>query len=188
MTFSYVDLETLSEEDFEYLKSINKWLDDDILTQVYVVKDNDDIKSVFCLKQRNRYVGAEICFGTKESERNKEYCSFGFNRILQVIKTEPQLEEVFLISVDTENKIPTSSNKVTNKLCEKAKIPAVLENIYCFSNPNFNPKYKELETMIKNETSLEELVEFCEDDEVMLKILNLWLKKFEKSKPKRFCR
>lgn len=42
--------------------------------------------------------------------------------------------------------------------------------------------------MIKNETSLEELVEFCEDDEVMLKILNLWLKKFEKSKPKRFCR
>lgn len=188
MTFSYVDLETLSEEEFEYLQSINNWVDDDILTQVYVVKDHDDIKSVFCLKQRNRYVGAELCFDTKESERNKGYCSFGFYRILDVIKTEPHLKEVLIISIDTEEFLYNPSNKITDKLCEKAKIPPVIGNIYCFSNPNFNPKYKELETMIKNKTSLEELVEFCEDDEVMLKILNLWLKKFEKSKPKRFCR
>lgn len=183
MTFSYVDLNTISDEEYEYLLSINKWLDKDILTQVYVVKDQNDIKSVFCLKQRNRYVGAELCFETKESERNKGYCSFGFYRILDVIKRKPHLEEVLIISIDTEEFLYNPSNKITDRLCKKAKIPPVIGNIYCFSNPNFNPKYRKLEKMVKIGIAFEEIVDFCDNDEVMLSILDIWMKKVREKEP-----
>lgn len=169
MTFSYVDLNSISDEEYEYLLSINEWINKEPQTEVYVVKDHGDIKSVFCLKQDYNFTEKELCFGTRESERNKGYCAFGFNMIMEeVIKTNPSIKGVIIVAI----------NKVTEKLCERLKIPKYLD--YYFSNPNFDPKYKELEIMINIRTPLEALVEFCGNDEVMLKVVDLWLERARK--------
>lgn len=180
MTFSYVDISTISDEEYEYLLSINEWIDKAPQTQVYVVKDHNDIKSVFCLKQDYTYqdytyMELELCFGTKERERHKGYCSFGFYMILEVIKNNPSIKEVLIIPI----------NKETDLLCEKAKISGVPNFAYHFNNPNFNPKYEELESKIINGISLEEIVEFCDNDETMLNVLDLWIESAENEKNKR---
>lgn len=168
MTFSYVDLNTISDEEYEYLLSINRWINKEPQTEVYVVKDHGDIKSVFCLKQDNNFTEKELCFGTKECERHKGYCDFGFYMILEVIKNNPSIKGAIIVSI----------NKATEKLCERLKIPKYLD--YYFSNPNFDPKYEELEIMVNAGIPLKALVEFCDNDEVMLKVLDLWLERTAK--------
>ena len=80
MTFSYVDLNLIIDEEYKHLLSINRWIDKD--SQVYVVKDQGDIKSVFCLTPQDYYTKFKLCFGTKEQDRNKGYCSFGLYMLL----------------------------------------------------------------------------------------------------------
>lgn len=172
MTFSYVDLNLISDEEYKHLLSINRWIIKDELTQVYVVKDNNDIKSVFCLNQNGYYyTKAKLCYGTKEKERGKGYCSFGLYMLLEVIETNPSLEEALIVSI----------NKITDILCQKLEIPTICDNIlYLVKNPNFNSKYKELELLVKKGTPFEELMDFCGNDETMLQILNIWLDKRNK--------
>lgn len=170
MTFSYLDLNTITDEEYDYLLSINRWIDKEPQTQVYVVKDHGEIKSVFCLKQDDNFTETELCFGTKERERHKGYCSFGFYMILEVIKTNPSIKGVLIDSI----------NKTTILLCDKLNILEIPDNMYYFSNPNFEPKYEELEKMINDGTPLEELVEFCDNDEIMLKVLDIWLERTRK--------
>lgn len=165
MTFSYVDLNSITDTDYELFKSINEWICKDSLTQVYVVKDNDDIKSVFCLCHNYSYIEFELSFGTKERERHKGYCDFGFHMIMEIIKNNPSIKGVIIDSI----------NETTDFLCKKYEIFEFPDNLYYFSNPNFNPKYKELSALIDANTSLEDLIAFCEDDEIMLAILNYWL-------------
>lgn len=167
MTFSYVDLNTISDEEYEYLLSINEWINKEPQTQVYVVKDHNDIKSVFCLKQDWNYTGLELCFGTKEKEQNNGYCTFGFYMILEIIKNNPSIKGVLIDSI----------NSTTALLCKKLKILETPYNMYYFYNSNFNSKYDELEKMIIDRTPLEEIVEFCGNDEIMLGILDIWMAK-----------
>ena len=155
MTFSYVDLNLISDKEYKYLLSINKWLNKDTLTQVYVVEEHGDTKT-------------QLCFGTKEKDRDKGYCSFGLYMLLEVIKTNPSIEEVLLVS----------TNKIIDILCQNFGIPTICDNIlYLFVNPNFNPQYKELEMLVRKGTSLEELIDFCSNDETMLQIIDIWLDK-----------
>lgn len=166
MTFSYVDLNSISDEEYKHLLSINRWIDKD--SQVYVVKDQGDIKSVFCLKPQDYYTKFKLCFGTKEQDRNKGYCSFGLYMLLEIIKTNPSIKEVLIVSI----------NRITDILCHNMGIPTICENVlYLVVNPNFNSQYKELELLVRKGTCFEELMDFCGSDEMMLQILDIWLDK-----------
>lgn len=169
MTFSYVDLNSITDTDYELFKSINEGFYPNNLTQIYVVKDNEDIKSVFCIEVSWPTTEVTFSAGTKESERNKGYFEFGFYMILEIIKSNPSIQKLIIYA----------RHDATIKFCEKYGLPNYNDFSYYFENPNFNPKYNELRSLIDANTSLEDLIAFCEDDEIMLAILNYWLRFYD---------
>lgn len=176
MELSYIDLRNISDEELNQLVSINKWVDKVSETEVCVVKDNDDIKAVYCLKEDFDYTGRNLHIGVKDDKKSLKYCIFGLYGILEAIKNDPSIESVTIIS----------DNNLVDVVCMKAGLKkGQISRIFFYDNPNFDPDYKLLEEKIINEEPKEDLIEFCNGNKRMLNILNIWLKRIEKEKQAR---
>ncbi len=82
--------EQLAKEQIHGLKKICCWLNNEPDTDIYVLKDDDDIKSVFFMKRFGQAISTtkELDFGTKSAERKNGYL---FKRLNLSIKKRDNL-------------------------------------------------------------------------------------------------
>lgn len=176
MELLYVNLRKISDEELNQLVSINKWVDKAKETEVCAVKDNGDIKVVYCLKEDFDYTGRNLYVGVKDDKKSLKYCTFGFYRILAAIKNDPSIEEITIIS----------DSNLVDIVCIKAGLEkGQISGIFFYNNPDFDPDYKILEEKIISEEPKEDLIEFCNGNKRMLNTLNIWLERMEKEKQAR---
>ncbi len=169
MHLERLENEQLDAPKLKELKQICWWANKNLDTDIYVLKEGENIKSVFVMKRFGQVISTtkELDFGTKKEEQGKGYASVGLELLIAEITKRKDIKEVYIQAL----------NPITSKIISKSNVSSDGMGTYIINNLGFDIKYDQLCEMIKNGSfNYNDLVQFCGEDYEMLSIAKKWIK------------
>ena len=161
------DNELIKDEELNNLKKICYWINKEPDTEIYVLKDEGEVKSVFALKRFGMAISTtkEMDCGTKLEARGKGYAKVGLSKLLHSLLEREDISTILIQAL----------NPITTKLVEKYDFENDGFGTSTIALPRFSSKYDELCDHIRDGKSLEEILAFCENKEGLLNQARKWL-------------
>lgn len=152
------------------LKKQCRFIDDALDTDVYVLVDGGDSKTVFTLKRIGDYTQPisttrQLDFETRQDAQGHGYATIGFEEMLKIIQERPDIREVYIDAV----------NPISDKIAKKFDLESTELGRYVIQNPNFDMNYETVCEMIKRGVSEEEIRTFTAENGLISTQIDIWL-------------
>lgn len=152
------------------LKKQCRFIDDALDTDVYVLVDGEDSKTVFTLKRIGDYTQPisttrQLDFETRQDAQGHGYATIGFEEMLKIIQERPDIREVYIDAV----------NPISDKIAKKFDLESTELGRYVIQNPNFDMNYETVCEMIKRGVSEEEIRTFTAENGLISTQIDIWL-------------
>jgi len=164
----FIKVEDLTE--IERLKKQCRFIDTALDTDVYVLFDEGDAKTVFTLKRIGDHrqpisTARQLDFETKKEAQGRGYATIGFEEMLNAIKRRRDISEIYI----------DAANPISGKIAEKFGIESTEAGRYVITNPNFDINYEVVCQMIKKGASEEKIRAFAAENGLSESIVDTWI-------------